>query len=114
MYIYGTMDIGLQFTKDDSQGLHLVGYVDLNFTGDLDKRKSTTGYLFTLAGASIYWRSILQYTVPLSTTEAEYMAVTKAIKKVIWLLELTDDFRVGQDQVHVMCDSQSAIHLANN
>ena len=42
------------------------------------------------------------------------MAATKAIKEVIWLLGLTDDLDIGQDQVHVMCDSQSAIHLAKN
>ena len=42
------------------------------------------------------------------------MAATEAIKEVIWLLGLTDDLGVGQDQVHVMCDSQSAIHLARN
>ena len=82
-YIYGTVDIGLQFTKNDSQGLHLIGYVNSDFAGDLNKRRSTTGYLFTLAGAPVCWRSILQSTVALSTTEAEYMAATEAIKEVI-------------------------------
>ena len=67
-YIYGMVDMGLQFTKDNSRGLHLVGYVDSDYAGDLDKR-STTGYLFILAGAPVCWRSILQATVSLSTTE---------------------------------------------
>ena len=45
--------MGLQFTKDDSQGLHLIGYVDSDFAGDLDKRRSTTDYLFILVGAPV-------------------------------------------------------------
>ena len=88
--------------------------MDSDYTGDLDKRRSTTGYLFILAGAPVCWRSILQSTVALSTTETEYMAATEAIKETIWLLGLIDDLGIGQDQVHVMCDSQSAIHLAKN
>ena len=82
-----------------------VGYVDSDYTEDLDKRRSTTGYLFTFAGALVCWRYILQTTVALSTTEADYMAATKAIKEVIWLLGLTNDLGIGQDQVHMMCDS---------
>ncbi|KAH9658914.1 retrovirus-related pol polyprotein from transposon TNT 1-94-like protein [Citrus sinensis] len=53
------------------------------FTGDLDKRKSTTGYVFTLAGAVVSWVSKLQTVVALSTTEAEYMAATQACKEAI-------------------------------
>ncbi|GJR88938.1 retrovirus-related pol polyprotein from transposon TNT 1-94 [Tanacetum coccineum] len=44
----------------------------------LDKRRSTTGYVFTLAKAPINWKSTLQSTTALSTTEAEYMAMTEA------------------------------------
>lgn len=41
-YIYGTVDIGLKFEKDKTDGKHLVGYVDSDYAGDLDKRRSTT------------------------------------------------------------------------
>jgi hypothetical protein len=50
----------------------------------------------------------------LSTTKAEYMAVTEAIKEAIWLYELLKDLGVGQKHLVVYCDSQSAIHLAKN
>ena len=81
-YIRGTSDVelcygGLQFT--------VRGYVDSDFAGDLDKRKSTTGYVFTLAGAAVSWVSKLQTVVALSTTEAEYMAATQTCKEVIWI-----------------------------
>ena len=79
----GTVDLGLKFKKDDNIGSHLVSYVDSDFAGDLDKRRSTMGYMFTLAKAPVSWRSTLQSTVALSTTEVEYMVVTKAVKEAI-------------------------------
>ena len=70
--------------------------------------------MFTLAKAPVSWKSTLQSTVALSTTEAEYMTFTEAVKEAIWLQGLLDDLGVGQKQVTVFCDSQSAIHLAND
>jgi hypothetical protein len=114
-YILGTVDVGLKFERVDN-GLDqiLIGYVDSDYAGDLDKRRSTTGYVFTLAGGPVSWRSTLQTTVALSTTEAEYMAVADAIKEAIWLHGLIEDLGILQKNVKVLCDSQSAIHLAKN
>ena len=72
-------------------GQHVVGYFDSNYASDLDKRRSTTGYVFTLAKAPVSWKSTLQSTVALSTMEAEYMAITEAVKEAIWLQGLLDD-----------------------
>ena len=113
-YILNTGDVGLKFEKDENLGQCVVGYVDSDYAGDLDRRRSTTGYVFTLAKAPVSWRSTLQSTVALSTTEAEYMAVTEAAKEAIWLQGLLEDLGVVQKQVNVFCDSQSAIHLAKN
>ena len=82
-YIHNTVDVGLVFEQKDSQ--YLVGYCDSDYAGDLDKRRSTTGYVFTIANAPVSWKSTLQSTVALSTTEAEYMAITEAAKEAIWL-----------------------------
>ncbi|KAI4332243.1 hypothetical protein L6164_017167 [Bauhinia variegata] len=95
-------------------GQHIVGYCDSDYAGDLDKRRSTTGYVFTLAKAPISWKSTLQSIVALSTTEAEYMAITEAVKEAIWLQGLLEDLGVSQKHIVVYCDSQSAIHLAKN
>lgn len=113
-YILGTVDVGLVFQQDDSICQHVVGYVDSDYAGDLDKRRSTTGYVFTLARGPVSWRSTLQSTVALSTTEAEYMAVTEAIKEAIWLQGLLDDMGIFQEHMNVHCDSQSAICLAKD
>jgi len=60
------------------------------------------------------WHSILQSTVALSTTEAEYMAMTEAMKEAIWLQRLLDDLGIDQDLLKINCDSMSAIYLVKN
>ncbi|KAK8934286.1 hypothetical protein KSP39_PZI015019 [Platanthera zijinensis] len=113
-YLKGTVDTGLMFERQSSVANLCVGYVDSDFAGDIDRRRSTSGYLFTLAGAPVGWRSTLQATVALSTTEAEYMALTEAMKEAIWMQGLLDDLGVEQEHLTVHCDSQSAIFLATN
>ena len=104
-YIQKTLDVGLIFEKDDMVGQHVVGYCGSDYAGDLDKRRSTTGYVFTLAKVPVSWKSTLQSTVALSTTEAEYMTITEAVKEAIWLQGLLDDLGVGQKHVTVFCDN---------
>lgn len=112
--IQKTMDVGLLFEQDDTLGQSVNGYVDSDYTGDLDKRRSITGYVFNFAGGPINWKSTLQSTVVLSTTEAEYMAITKAVKEAIWLQGLLENLGLVQEHINVYCDSQSAIHLTKN
>eukprot|EP00253_Pinus_taeda_P016645 PITA_16645 len=82
--------------------------------GDLDKRRSTSWYVFTLVGGAISWMSKLQNIVALSTTEAEYIAASHACKEAIWLKGLFGEFGRLQDNIKLFSDSQSAIHLAKN
>ena len=58
-YIQKTLDVGLIFEKDDMVGQQVVGYCDSDYDGDLDKHRSTTGYVFTLAKAPVSWKSTL-------------------------------------------------------
>ena len=92
----------------------LIGYVDADYKQDLDGRKSTTGYVFTLGGGCISWRSTLQKCVAQSTTEAEYVAAAEAAKEAIWMDRLVTEIGLTHDTVNVHCDSQSALHLAVN
>ena len=80
-YIRGTSNVALCYGESK---FIVNGYVDLDFVEDLDKRKSTTSYVFTLEGATISWASKLQTVMTLFTTEAEYMAATQAYKEAIW------------------------------
>ncbi|KAG8501080.1 hypothetical protein CXB51_003194 [Gossypium anomalum] len=92
----------------------VIGYVDADFAGDLDRRRSLTGYVFTIEGCAISWKATLQTTVALSITEAKYMVITEACKEAIWLKglfsELNEDLQIST----VFCDSQSAIFLTKD
>jgi hypothetical protein len=92
----------------------VFGYVDSDFVGDLDKRRSTSCYFFTLAGGSICWMSKLKKIVSLSTTKENYIVVSLVCKDEILLKGLLGEFGKMQDKVNVFYDSQSVIHLAVN
>lgn len=67
----------------------LIGYSDSDFAGDLDTRKSTSGYIFMLNGGPISWSSQKQPFVALSTTEAEFVAGCEAAKNLLWLRQFS-------------------------
>ena len=94
--------------------MKLQGYVDVDFAGDIDSRKSTTGFVFTLGGTAISWVSNLQKIVTLSTTEVEYVAATEAGKEMIWLHGFLDELGKKQEMGILHSDSQSAIFLDKN
>ncbi|KAJ0482376.1 putative RNA-directed DNA polymerase [Helianthus annuus] len=86
----------------------------VHYGKDLDKRRSITGYVFTLHGCAISWKAQLQFTVALSSTEAEYMVITKVVKEDICLKGL---FKELDDRIKVttiFCDNQSAIFLSKD
>ena len=75
-------------TRGSNKEVEILGYSDSDWAGDIDTRRSTTGYVFVLGGAAISWKSRRQATVARSSTEAEYMAVTEAASEAIWLRRL--------------------------
>ncbi|XP_040367425.1 secreted RxLR effector protein 161-like [Rosa chinensis] len=112
-YLKGTRQLGILFERKQEVAC-VAGFVDANYAGDLDRRRSTTSYVFTCGEGPVSWKSTLQAVTTLSTTEAEYMALTEASKEAIWLNGLASEFGIHQEGVVVKCDSQSAIHLAKN
>jgi hypothetical protein len=105
-YLRGTSNACLRFGKS-TRGL--VGYVDFDYAGDLDTRRSLIGYVFTIGGCVVSWKARLQATVALSTTEAEYMVVSEFAKEAIWLRGLYSKLCGISSCVTIHCDSQSAI-----
>ncbi|XP_060959182.1 secreted RxLR effector protein 161-like [Cannabis sativa] len=113
-YVKGSLDIGLTFGNKSNSQEELTGFVDSDYAGSIDTRKSLTGYAFTVLGGCVSWKSNLQKVVALSSTEVEYMAATKAVKEAIWLKGLTKELGFNTDDVTVYCDNQSALHLMKN
>ncbi|MCO5575380.1 hypothetical protein L7F22_029180 [Adiantum nelumboides] len=91
---------------------HLLRYLK-DYAGCLDTQKSTSGYVFLFARATISWSSVLQTCTSSSTTESEYVAASSASKEVVWLARLVGDLGIHQIPV-LLCDNQSAITLAKN
>jgi hypothetical protein len=81
-YVQGTKGLMLTYRRSDS--LEIKGYSDADFAGDKDDRKSTTGYVFTLAGGDISWRSVKQSIVASSMMYAEFIACYEAMGQALW------------------------------
>ena len=112
-YLIGTVGYGLMFRKKETA--ETEGYSDADWAGDIDDRKSTSGYLFKLSGASISWRSRKQSCVALSTAEAEYISLATAGQEAIWLSRLITELKRGTEKpVTLYEDNQAAICLSKN
>lgn len=89
-YLVGTQDRGILYRSGGKES-ELVGYCDADFAGDLETRRSTTGYAFMFANGVISWSSQRQKIVTLSTTESEYVAATAAAREAVWLRKLLEE-----------------------
>lgn len=95
-YLQGTLSKGLVYHKSSTSPLLLHVFTDADWGGDLDTRRLTGGYCFLLSQAAICWSSKKQPSVSLSSTEAEYMALSKAAIEAIWLQRLLTDLGFPQ------------------
>ncbi|GKV14655.1 hypothetical protein SLEP1_g25495 [Rubroshorea leprosula] len=112
-YLKGTFDHGLFYSS--SSNCALVGYSDSDWGGDLDDRKSTTGYCFNFGSTACSWSSKKQSIVALSTCEAQYVAVASSACQAIWLQSLKNQVRVQiEEPMKIFVDNISAINLAKN
>ena len=111
-YLHGESKISLTFVK--SSVCSIEGFSDSNYSTDLDRRRSVTGYVFKVWGNTVSWRSNLQSVVALSTTEAEYMELSTATKEAIWLKAICEELGLQTGSVKMHCDTQSALALAKN
>jgi hypothetical protein len=112
-YLKQIVNYGLCFGADCTEHV-LCGFSDSDFAGCKDSRKSTSAYYFTFAGSTISWKSQLQPIVVLSSTEAEVIATTEAIKEAIWLQGLMKELNVITSCASIFVDNQSAIYLCKD
>ena len=92
----------------------IVAYTDASHGNDLLDRKSTTGTIIKLWGDIICWQSKKQKCVALSSTEAEFYALSSTVCEALWIKYwLSEVFSINQP-ILVLCDNQSAIHLSQH
>ncbi|KAI6787438.1 hypothetical protein KC343_g10664 [Hortaea werneckii] len=98
--------------NDNEDPLHLEGFVDASYADNVDDRRSTAGLMFKFGRGPIFWKSGRQSLVTLSTTEAEYVAMTQAAKEAVFLKRLTGEIlHQKQEPVVIHEDNQPAIDL---
>uniref|UniRef100_A0AAV1V9F8 Polyprotein n=1 Tax=Peronospora matthiolae TaxID=2874970 RepID=A0AAV1V9F8_9STRA len=115
-YLQGTKSHGLRFQPSDK--IDFRSYSDADWAGDHADRKSTSGYTFMLMGAPVSWGSKKQSSVSLSTSEAEYIALSLAIQEGKWVHRLLSEILAaanepGPDLV-IREDNQSCIKMTKN
>ena len=99
------------------QNLQLVRYSDSDFAGCQDDKKSTTGYIFMLAGGAVSWKSEKQKSISSSTMQAEFIACFSAATQAIWLWNLIRELTVFdfvERPIQLYCDNSSAVLFINN
>ena len=112
-YLRGTTNYGLMYDGNGSNDLQ--GFSDADWAGDMDTRRSTSGYVFQLGNSTVSWCSRKQATVAKSSTEAEYVALSTATQEGIWLRRLLSGLKVDTRNATVIYeDNQGAIDLSKN
>ena len=105
-YLKHTKDLAITYSLIQSDSSHhilsgwtnpssnLSGWSDSDWGEDVDNQKSTSGYVYTLAGRAIAWQSKKQTTVALSSTEAEYVAIALLAKERIWIKAILEELKL--------------------
>ncbi|CAM8877191.1 unnamed protein product [Rhodiola kirilowii] len=113
-YLRFTRDYGLHYTRYPEV---IEGYTDASWISDIQDSKATSGYVFTLGGAAVSWKSSKQTLITRSTMEAEFVALDKCGEEAEWLRNFVEDIPGWKNPVPpicVYCDNQSTIGRAQN
>ena len=114
-YLKRTKDYKLTYQK--SEQLEVIGYTDSDFGGCVDSMKSTSGYIFMMAGGAVSWKSAKQSLVASSTMAAEFVACYEASNHGVWLKNFVTRLQVVesiQRPLKLLCDNNSAVLYATN
>ena len=112
-YVQGTPNYGILYKRGGEQ--KVVGFVDSDYAGDVDDRKSTSGFVFMMGGGAVSWASKKQPIVTLSTTEAEFVAAAYGACQAVWMRNVIEEigFKQGEGTI-LFCDNSSTIKLSKN
>ncbi|RVW21791.1 Retrovirus-related Pol polyprotein from transposon TNT 1-94 [Vitis vinifera] len=114
-YLQRTKDFMLVYRRVDN--LEVVGYSDSDFGGCSDDRKSTSGYIFMLAGGAISWKSVKQSLIASSTMHAEFVACYGLSSQAVWLRNLISELQVVDSifrPIVIYCDNNAAVFYSKN
>ncbi|GKC87961.1 retrovirus-related pol polyprotein from transposon TNT 1-94 [Tanacetum coccineum] len=108
-YLNGTIHMGLWYSKDT--GMSLTAYSDADHAGFQDTRRSTSQFL---GDKHVSWSSKKQKSIAISSTEAEYNALSRCCAQILWMRSQLTDYGFEFNKIPVYCDNKSAIALCCN
>jgi reverse transcriptase-like protein len=112
-YIKNTLDFGLTYSCNSD--LSPAAFVDADYGGCRDTRRSMSGYVFMMAGGAVTWSSKCQATVALSTVEAEYVAMSRCAQQMSWMHSWLDEVEIQYSRPGLIKgDNRGAIALTKN
>ncbi|GJR13990.1 retrovirus-related pol polyprotein from transposon TNT 1-94 [Tanacetum coccineum] len=111
-YLKGTVHRGLWYPKDSS--FALTAFADADHAGCQDTRRSTSGSIQLLGDRLVSWSSKRQKSAAISSTEAEYIALSGCCAQVLWMRSQLTDYGFGFNKIPMYCDNKSAIALCCN
>ena len=112
-YLQQTKEFCLQYSGMEDTAIQ--GYCDADWGGDIDSRRSTTGFVFKVGGGAVSWNSKQQQSVALSTLEAEDMEAAAATKEAVWMRRLFSE--LGKPQLNstlIKTDRQGSMAFMKN
>jgi hypothetical protein len=115
-YLKGTPNQGIRFTKSaDFDGkIKITSYVDSDWAGCVDTRRSTMGYIVHVANGPVSWKSKTIKTLALSSCEAEFVALSEVCRELMWMCRFLDELGIDYHTPNVYCDSSSAIRWSED
>ncbi|EJK77615.1 hypothetical protein THAOC_00541 [Thalassiosira oceanica] len=116
-YVLDSKEMGLRFepTFDRNEPWDLVGFSDSDYAGDPETRRSVTGYILYIKGVPIIWKSKAQRSVTLSSSEAEWIALSELVKDIKFVLQLLESMNIKVKlPITVRVDNIGAIFMAGN
>ncbi|GJV40667.1 retrovirus-related pol polyprotein from transposon TNT 1-94 [Tanacetum coccineum] len=111
-YLKGTVNRGLWYPKDSS--IALTAFADADHAGCQDTRRSTSGSMQFLGDRLVSWSSKRQKSAAISSTEAEYIAMSGCCAQILWMRSQLTDYGLGFNKIPMFCDNKSAIALCCN
>ncbi|GJY88062.1 retrovirus-related pol polyprotein from transposon TNT 1-94 [Tanacetum coccineum] len=111
-YLRGTINWVLWYPKDTAMAL--TAYADADHAGCQDTRRSTSGSAQFLGDKLVSWSSKKQKSTAISTTEAEYIAMSGCCAQILWMRSQLTDYGFAFNKIPLYCDNRSAIALCCN
>ncbi|GJY35380.1 retrovirus-related pol polyprotein from transposon TNT 1-94 [Tanacetum coccineum] len=111
-YLQGSINMGLWYPKDTAMAL--TAYADADHAGCQDTRRSTSGSAQFLGDKLVSWSSKKQTSTSISSTEAEYIAMSGCCAQILWMRSQLLDYGFAYNHIPLYCDNKSAIALCCN